>query len=69
MARTWFTKENTTMGPAMTDGDLSIINRAARMLVDDGWLPTASLLTDIRMTYKPGMSARDIAWQIKSKVS
>lgn len=62
-ARTWFTVENCTMGPAMTRTDIAILNRGARILDDE--LPRnssrAHMLTTLRMTYKPGMNARELA--------
>ncbi len=56
--RIWFTKENTS---GLTPSDLSIINRAARNLFDVKELsPTHARLAEIRCSYKPGMSARDL---------
>lgn len=59
-ARVWFTKENTS---DLATQDLAIINRAARMLIDNHRMRlTHELLTSIRMNYAVGLSANDIVW-------
>ena len=58
MARTWFRLDNTA---DLDRIDLSILNRAMRHLVNDHNLsPTHSALSEVRQTYKRGMSAADV---------
>jgi hypothetical protein len=58
MARKWFFIE-TSIG--VNADDISILNRAARHLVDSHNLsPTVRWLSAIRDAYKPGMSAADV---------
>lgn len=57
-ARTWFTADNTA---DLDAGDLAILNRAVRAMCEPGVLPNSGTLSFIRQTYKPGMSARDLA--------
>ncbi len=57
-ARTWFTADNTD---GLDSGDLAILNRAARLLDDLGYKATNVNLMAARMTYRPGMSAADLA--------
>ena len=65
MAMVWFTKENCTMGPTLSDADLSVINRAARHLIKTYNLsPTARNLGAIRQIYHTGMSAREVIDQV-----
>lgn len=57
MARKWFTLDNTS---GLTVGDLSILNRAARLYQDakrDSESLTHLELVILRTEYKPGMSA------------
>lgn len=57
-ARTWFTPE---ICEGLSASDCSILNRAGRLLADEGWLMSRSLLMNIRMSYRAGMSARELA--------
>lgn len=63
--RTWFTAENTQMGPALTKADLGILNRAARRWADmskgenKGAIRHIDLVI-LRTTYKSGMSVNDL---------
>jgi hypothetical protein len=57
-ARTWFTPE---ICEGLRQEDCAILNRAGRVLADAGWLPTHTLLMELRTTYRPGMSARELA--------
>ena len=54
MARKWFTPETTS---GLTADDMTILNRAARNLFD---VPSNLELMNLRMLYKPGMSAKDL---------
>jgi len=68
MARIWFTKENSQIDDP-TDTSLRILNRAVRHLVDGhGMEPTASLLAQVRMTYREGMSAKDLIDKIEQEI-
>lgn len=65
MARTWFTLDNTS---GMTPADLSIINRATRLLIDQhNMSPTERWLSTVRQLYVPGMSAVDLARAVNAK--
>ena len=65
-ARAWFTKDNTA---DLTDEDLSILNRAGRVMADEGWMPTYATLSHLRQTYRSGMSARDVADVVIEQIS
>lgn len=56
-ARTWFTPQNTP-----PDVDLPTLNRAARIMQDGMARPlTHTELVAIRASYRPGLSAHQIA--------
>ena len=57
-ARVWFTADTS---PSILPVDRAILNRAARRLEDAGVKITNAVLTELNMTYKPGMSALDLA--------
>jgi hypothetical protein len=58
MARVWFTAENTS---DLTKEDLSILNRAARVVVGQSGDPDFSTLCKLRNKYKTGMSAAELS--------
>ena len=65
MARQWFTSLNTE---GLCGDDLRVMNRAVRHLVGDG-SPSHRLLMDVRMTYRPGMSAADVMDALEERQS
>lgn len=58
MARTWFTKDNTA---DLDSSDLSILNRAARVVANETGNLSFTELCKLRMAYKAGRSAREVA--------
>lgn len=62
-ARIWFLVD--TPLPA---AERQILNRAARMLEDQGVHISREVLSSIRTTYKPGMSANDLVQECDPRV-
>ncbi len=56
--RTWFTESNTD---GVRGWDRSVMNRAVRLMFAPGEVPSREVLTLVRGTYAPGMSARELA--------
>lgn len=64
--RTWFTADTC---PTLTVGDLGILNRATRRLIDVYGVSDKLMLMHVRGDYQPGMSALELSDHVARRYS